>query len=179
MEKPSEQRRCGVCGGPCADDVIKCGACPGKLEYDNGPDKVMRKIKFRGKITGDGAWVEGDLVHNACDGTFKRIAMGIRSDNCCPIEVDPDSVGVFVGLKDKNGVECYVGDAYTSDSGGGNLWVMCMEDNQLRFCSKLINPSPSVEYFIRDFHSEMFAKDATIVGNIHDNPELLEKGSHG
>lgn len=66
----------------------------------------MRESKFRGKRIDNDKWVYGDLIH--CYGAdagriFIKTFTGLY-------EVDPTTVGEYIGLKDNNGTDVWEGD---------------------------------------------------------------------
>ena len=139
----------------------------------------MREIKFRGKRIDNGElfygleWVYGDLLQSYCDDKAH-----IDNNHCFdlmhipankPIEVEKETVGQFTGLLDKNGKEIYEGhivlcNRHINDAFDKTTFLICV-DEYFRYqgVSKLGNEI-SVEEFAY----------AEIIGNIHDNPELLK-----
>ena len=68
----------------------------------------IENIKFKAKSTLDGAWVQGDLVHNE-NGTIGILRNGFNVS-----EVDPSTICQFTGLKDCKGNEVWEGDMIKS-----------------------------------------------------------------
>lgn len=139
----------------------------------------MRENKYRGRRLDNGEWEYGDLVQfgQQCYTPCKCAIIpgtALGSDPLCKIlfdyEVDPATVGQFSGLKDKNGREIYEGDILrvTLDFSEElvNREVYYLEDG---FCIHIDD-----ETDIQCIVYAIYARDAEVIGNIHDDPELLK-----
>lgn len=120
----------------------------------------MRTIKFRGK-TDSGKWCFGYFLHDGQRGRFV-ITDGLLEIN----RVDPDTVGQYTGLKDKNGKEIYDGDILAHNGEPIGYIV----DGVRGYCFDVMYFSPKYEeswslygVVVNDFHG-----DVEIIGNIHD-----------
>lgn len=118
----------------------------------------MRQIEFRGKRKADGKWVYGNLIqtYNA----FGILQIFGRGEWL----VDPDTIGQYMGLPDKNGTKVFEDDIL--DFGNGIRAVVCWKEDGARF-----ETIPPVEMF-----EEGYA-DFCVCGNVHDTPELLGGGA--
>lgn len=73
----------------------------------------------------------------------------------------------FTGLQDKNGVDIYEGDICEFE--GGDTFIVRIE-YWLECYGEWIG-EPECEDQLRDFYR---ARNSTVIGNIHENPELLD-----
>jgi uncharacterized phage protein (TIGR01671 family) len=125
----------------------------------------MRDIKFRGKSFDNGEWVYGDY-HKRAGGVHCIIKMEPDENGKVVYvvhQVAPDTIGQFTGLHDKNGKEIYEGDIVRYDMGGECEVSYCVGGGFAGF-----DLSPA-------FHNGHQLTDVEVIGNIHDNPELLNK----
>lgn len=129
-----------------------------------------REILFRGKRIDNGEWMEG-YVSKYFDGfkTATCIAWPTRetiTGSLC-YDVDPATVGQYTGLTDKNGKKIFEGDVMEFDAYGLHYKGKVFFDEGA-FCVTCNHPTASTFLIIALYH------DAICVGNIHDNPKLLE-----
>ena len=124
---------------------------------------MNRKIKFRGRCAD--TWRKGDHLTYA-DGECIKAWMGSISPE---YTVEPDTVGQFTGLYDCSGAEIYEGDICELVDYSYRLLVGWDEyDCRLAFFTTNGNLS--------DFGLHSVSHIAMkVIGNIHDNPELLKE----
>ena len=149
----------------------------------------MREIIFRGKRLDNGEWAEGYLYEHEPE------LVGIVSENDVPepskwfiartgfadwnmprpaefVEVDPSTVGQYTGLKDKHGKKIFEGDIL-----GSRYDDLYPDDVAIEVVTWLRNgwyiqqgnnlPDALCEYGVLPY--------SEVIGNIHDNPELLKE----
>jgi|WetSurMetagenome_2_1015567.scaffolds.fasta_scaffold00725_3 uncharacterized phage protein (TIGR01671 family) len=141
----------------------------------------MREIKFRGKSVESREWIYGDLVHNALTSRSMTVSVAIKPDNCYPIEVIPESVGQYTESHSKGWKEIYGGDIVEGDSWKEPYalktkkiaigWVNFSPDCGWYFCTN--NLDGSYRSLPKGCRTLPNLKDCEVVGNIHDNPELI------
>ena len=123
----------------------------------------MREILFRGKGTHSGRWVEGDLLNSGYD--FETAIRKVRGVCGEVIGVDPETVGQYTGLTDKSGKKIFEGDIVTMPAYAGGKHKAVVYFKNGKFAVDGSN------YGFKD----IAPKRMEIIGNIHDNPELLSK----
>lgn len=129
----------------------------------------MREILFRGK-TDKGEWVEGYVFEMHILGD-KTTYISTKPFMLCndgdfdyePFAVDTETVGQYTGLVDKNGTKIFEGDIVKGMSG---LYRVYFDTSLACFEWVKINGNWEESF-------SGFADEYEIIGNIHDNPELL------
>ena len=149
----------------------------------------MREILFRGQIT-QYEWVYG-FYESKISGCFilspkikvrKKDGVVIK-DSFEVAEVIPETVGQFTGLTDKNGKKIFEGDiisAITLDTGKEQTAVVCFgnfidENNGDEYIGFFIEFG-GIKTTVTQLAMEKCKNRIEVIGNIYDNPELLEVG---
>lgn len=124
----------------------------------------VRSIKFRGKDIIHNEWIYGGLAEDKNENVVILPKNNWQKGGC----VDKDTIGQFTGLYDKNGREIYEGDIVLHKTYHGEK--PCV----VRFeCGA----------FIVGYHKGssikrtpmLINKSCVLIGNIHDNPELIKE----
>ncbi len=138
----------------------------------------MREILFRGKRVDNGKWIEGSLsteYYKECG----CVMVSPTSDDC--FKVDPETVGQYTESTDKNGTMIFEGDIVRTKKYGRiiklkdhtytnvsdyDTFVVCYSPCMFR----LLREKPDRGFnLVNDGYAQL-----EVIGNIHDNPELLE-----
>ena len=132
----------------------------------------MREIKFRG-LTSDNEWIYGDLIHDRPNETayYKEFSQRISWDYSNQ-PVKNGTVGQFTGLTDVNDKEIYEGDiiAFDDNDGLSESWIALIKF--IDYAWQCVDIFTSEDMFIEDMQNDDIV-EGVIIGNIHDNPEMV------
>ena len=143
----------------------------------------MRDILFRGKRLDNGEWVYGSFCMDAreqfnglcgVDGFIRLYdkAKGKMQSH----EVDRETVGQYTGLRDKNGKRIFEGDMVSTDIERPYLIVEFRDGCFMFNCNDGGEDYYDIMLPILKDPQSVY-KYGEVIGNIHDNQELLEGGA--
>lgn len=143
----------------------------------------MREIKFRAKDKNENIWHFGMLTYaNFNHGVELAIAVKSELGSIFIVRIDPKTISQYTGIKDKNGVEIYEGDivrlfcdcsGYYIEPRWVNAIIVWNEDLygwEISFEHIRVGYSECIGNFKYDYDAQI-----EVIGNIYDNPELLEE----
>lgn len=130
----------------------------------------MRKIKFRGKRIDNGQWAYGDYVQRS-KVTQTDI---VKQANVGGYDVRPETVGQFTGLQDSEGNDIYEGDIIESDSHITIHRKIASYSNRLS--AFVLIQADAEDKIMHMGQGYIRGYNFIVIGNRHDNPELLEGG---
>ena len=146
----------------------------------------MHEILFRGKRTDNGEWVEGYLIKWINPLTRMPKFFILTQEEISAItgeptgylkiemsrhEVDPSTVGQYTGLTDKNGKKIFEGDIVKG------LFVFGEISSVVIFKYGYFGIEWNIdEIKVLDPFLGLRNIECEVIGNIHDNPELLKGG---
>ena len=130
----------------------------------------MREILFRGKRTDNGEWInESETYIKDGDGTW------LCDESNDVVKVLPETVGWFTGLTDKNGRRIFEGDilgGFLYDEYPEHETVVVVEWHENMWVTRQGKCFPDL---LEQGDFDCFK----VIGNIYDNPELLEVKQNG
>ena len=134
---------------------------------------AIRAVIFRGKRTDNGEWETGSLViiRDGCSDKEVFIADKMTGYHT---PVIPETVGQYTGLTDKNGVKIFEGDIVRYDVNYHDMVISYDVENWGGWLYEDMDDNMQA-YSIYEF----CLKDIAVIGNIHDNPELLGGENNG
>lgn len=133
----------------------------------------MREILFRGKSKSTGEWVYSMTIAN---GTIKRkygnIYFEVSEDKW--VQVDPKTVGQYIGVKDKADKKIFEGDILNGFSFNVPFYVVSFHNGMFYLVYPIEGKMQNWNYIGRYFEKcNEYKVDFLIKGNVTENSELL------
>ncbi len=137
----------------------------------NQNSEIMREIRYRGIGIAERKWVFGSLWFDTRDGVTLIWSEELKYW----VRVDPATVGQYTGLKDRKGIAIYEGDVIRSPLSEDKTRPhrIFYHTGNAAFMGALIDRKELCYLRLDQDWIYKFGKE--VIGNIHDNPELIEK----
>ena len=121
---------------------------------------IYGEILFRGKRVDKDEWIEGCFVHYEYTKREKDYIITHYANDLYALEIIPETLGQYTGLKDKNGKRIFEGDIVKlPELYSGVTAVVKWAGSGLKACEVYAHP---------------IYESYEVIGNKYDNPELLE-----
>lgn len=142
-------------------------------------NNLSERYLCRGKRVDNNEWIEGYYVHyddiidnhnDDCDYIIEKHNGG----NFVFHEVVPETVGEFMGLTDRNGKKVFKGDI-VDYKGMPKTYMIDFHEDFLH-CSLFYYDKELKNIYYSGIVHKNDGKSIEVIGNIHDNPELLQEG---
>lgn len=127
----------------------------------------MREILFRGKRVDNGTWAYGDLLH--CDDEMEIDSESLGENGGYII---PETVGQYTGLCDRNRKKIFEGDIVNYN---GSIHKVVFENRCYNARFGIVVEEKETWSFGMSVPPYLME----VIGNIHDNPELMGGNTHG
>ncbi len=159
----------------------------------------MPEILFRGKRVDNGEWIYGCPIYFPPGKPFIATRETLMRGNAyeaniftCSEEIIPETMGRYTGLIDKNGVKIFEGDIVKTEGLDEDYWFevcygICGGTqnvlHEVGYIGFYLQPKNKAakEYSSFGLRNDIVywvkqKESVEVIGNIHDNPELLEEG---
>ena len=155
-----------------------------RCRYESGRGEEMREILYRGKRVDTGEWIYGYYVKqskHACFASglkcqhfiYKDVFLDFNLGGIQEFGVIPETVGQYTGLTDKNGKKVFEGDIVKWDypCNSEHFYQVKYDAGCACFTTSRIHNSDVIDCI---FDND--GNHCEVIGNIHDNPDLLKGG---
>lgn len=143
----------------------------------------MREILFKAKQIDNGEWIEGSLIDLDIDSGYCYIVQPYKKASILPIIflitdrmklVDPETICQFTGLCDKNGKRIWENDVvWLVCDGKEHIYQIVWDNSELDF-----KATKGEENYGTHYEYLLCCEEIEVIGNIFDNPELLQEESN-